>query len=369
MIHYIYKIIFLRGFPTGRYYLGKRSFNGNDLSEDSYSGSGSFCKAYFKAYGKRLGDTYLKEILEINPSSKINSDREITVIGDLWKTDPLCMNLMPGGGGGDNTEAKAVLQYDIDGNFIEAYPSECRAAEAVGLLNSSGISDSCIRKTYTSKGFIWRFANEPLKKSELSDIIIHSKPVKQYNEDGEFLRDWPSAKSAETALQINAGSIIAVCRHSNKKRHTAGGFIWSYYNEPPVYNKQVPYRGKKKVKQYDLNGVFLKEFNSLKEAADSVQGNWQCIQSCCNKKTSSAYKYVWRFNDDLISKKEIELAQESNRRFIIQKIDKDGNIIDIFDGPTEAGKSIGVPYQHIQRAIKTGKCCHEYYWKRIEVIS
>lgn len=82
MIHYIYKIIFLRGYPTGRYYLGKRSYPGDDISKDRYTGSGSFPKEYFKKYGKKEGDTYLKEILEINPSFKINNDREKEIIGD-----------------------------------------------------------------------------------------------------------------------------------------------------------------------------------------------------------------------------------------------------------------------------------------------
>ena len=64
---------------------------------DSYAGSGSFCYRYYKKYGKKEGITYIKEILEINPDKKTNHDREIKVIGDLWKTDPLCMNMLPGG--------------------------------------------------------------------------------------------------------------------------------------------------------------------------------------------------------------------------------------------------------------------------------
>lgn len=76
-IHYIYKIHFLKGFPAGRYYIGKRTFKGNDLRKDSYTGSGNFCFAYFKKYGKLEGETYIREILEINPSKKINGIREI----------------------------------------------------------------------------------------------------------------------------------------------------------------------------------------------------------------------------------------------------------------------------------------------------
>ena len=81
--HYIYKIIFLCGYPTGRYYLGKRTYHGENLQNDKYCGSGNFCKAYFKKYGAVYGETYIKEILEINPSYEVNKIREKAIIGDI----------------------------------------------------------------------------------------------------------------------------------------------------------------------------------------------------------------------------------------------------------------------------------------------
>ena len=297
MIHYIYKIIFLRGYPCGRYYLGKRSYSGDDLAKDSYSGSGSFCKAYFKAYGKKLGDTYLKEIIEINPSAQINRVREIEIIDDKWKTDPLCMNLVPGGGGGENCEAQSVVQYDLQGNIVGIYPSEMRAFEATNI-NNSGISNACVNKTITAGGYIWRFAGEPLKKSELEDITIHSKPIKQYTEDGTFIRDWDSAKTAGEELGIQSASIIAVCKGTNKKRHTAGGYLWSYYNKEPINNKDVPYKGKRTVLQIDpITDEVIAEFNSLADAANIVGGTWQGIQRVCNGKRNKCHGFKWKFSN------------------------------------------------------------------------
>lgn len=43
IIFYIYKIHFLCGFPSGRYYIGKHK-HPNDLKTDTYTGSGNFCK-------------------------------------------------------------------------------------------------------------------------------------------------------------------------------------------------------------------------------------------------------------------------------------------------------------------------------------
>ena len=157
VIFYVYKIHFLCGFPTGRYYIGRHKHNG-DISKDRYTGSGDFCKAYFKKYGKVQGETYIKEILEINPTDKINRIREKFLIGDLYKTDPLCMNMIAGG---DNVtfndeydSAKPVLQYDYEGNLIAEYKSQSEAASAIGLATSSGISKCCSEKKGQCGGFI-----------------------------------------------------------------------------------------------------------------------------------------------------------------------------------------------------------------------
>lgn len=80
-----------------------------------------FCKAYYKKYGKILGETYLKEIIEINPSEDINSLREKELIGNLYISDPLCMNMVAGGERiaiETNNSAKPVIQYDLKGNCI-----------------------------------------------------------------------------------------------------------------------------------------------------------------------------------------------------------------------------------------------------------
>ena len=85
---------------------------------------GNFCKAYYKKYGKILGETYLKEIIEINPSEDINSLREKELIGNLYISDPLCMNMVAGGERiaiETNNSAKPVIQYDLKGNLIATY--------------------------------------------------------------------------------------------------------------------------------------------------------------------------------------------------------------------------------------------------------
>lgn len=51
------------------------------------------------------------------------------------------------------------------------------------------------------------------------------KPVLQYDKEGNFIKEWESAKSVENELGIKRSSIGRCC---NGKRKTAGKFVWRY---------------------------------------------------------------------------------------------------------------------------------------------
>lgn len=51
--------------------------------------------------------------------------------------------------------------------------------------------------------------------------------------------------------------------------------------------------------QYDLNGVFIKEWNSVLEAA-KIHGDKKAIYLCCMNRRDSAYGYVWKYKRNLV---------------------------------------------------------------------
>lgn len=59
-----------------------------------------------------------------------------------------------------NGRAKEVYQYDLNGKFINKYPSTGVAARALGMKKSSHIGECCRGKIKTYKGFIWRYAED-----------------------------------------------------------------------------------------------------------------------------------------------------------------------------------------------------------------
>jgi len=85
MYYYTYRV----DFNNGDYYLGQHKTSNLD---DGYTGSG-------KKLNERT-DPFEFVILDYYNSQKELNEAEKTLIGDLWWTDPKCLNLKEGGNGG-----------------------------------------------------------------------------------------------------------------------------------------------------------------------------------------------------------------------------------------------------------------------------
>lgn len=274
--YYIYKIVLLKGSLAGKYYYGQHSTNS---LQDNYAGSGSILKDYYKKYRRIEGITYTKEILKFyNDQDELNKAEEI-LIGDLWETDPNCLNKKPGGNqppivsfpgelnpfyGKHHTEkTKAILreknkgrippnleylkkytyekspavdQYSKDGKFIKSWNHLVDAAKTLKIANST-ISEVCKGRRITAGKFIWRFKGEPFRKYKtkpskpspekqkeiMQKIILKlSKPVFQYDLNGNFITEYESTQDVKRLTGIRCSDACT------GRRKTAGGFKWSY---------------------------------------------------------------------------------------------------------------------------------------------
>lgn len=59
-----------------------------------------------------------------------------------------------------NPRAKAVCQYDLDGNLIAVYKYMNEAREALGLKSTAHISQCCTGDRNKAYGFIWKYAEK-----------------------------------------------------------------------------------------------------------------------------------------------------------------------------------------------------------------
>lgn len=59
--------------------------------------------------------------------------------------------------------------------------------------------------------------------------------------------------------------------------------------------KQMVYKTQKRVQQLDMNGNFIKEYNSLSEASRQNNITTSCICECCQGKRKSTKGYRWKY--------------------------------------------------------------------------
>lgn len=124
--------------------------------------------------------------------------------------------------------SKMVYQYSMGGELLAEY---CSCAEAARQNNFSqgNISDACRGKYKTLYGFQWSYEKhdniklvEPLEKRRWKH---RSKTVLQYSLDGNFIKEYKSAKDAAIQTGIEVSNIRSCCRGLYKKTH---GFIFRY---------------------------------------------------------------------------------------------------------------------------------------------
>lgn len=120
------------------------------------------------------------------------------------------------------------------------------------------------------------------------------KPCYQYSIDGEFIAEFESVAAAARSLGKNH------CNINNTllgKFNTAYGYRWSYDKVEFLPPLQSSYTGaSKEVYQYDLQGNFIAQYSSTKEAARVLNKSQGNISSAASGKRKTAYGYRWSYD-------------------------------------------------------------------------
>ena len=133
--------------------------------------------------------------------------------------------------------------------------------------------------------------------SKLTNCKTTSKPVAQYKLNGEFIRIWPSIREVKRTLYIKGWKTI--CSACNGKSHSAAGYQWRYIGEGEVPSPNIgPCRRRcstspKTVYKYSLDKTFVCSYESVTEAARSVNISASNISACIKGKQKSAAGYLW----------------------------------------------------------------------------
>lgn len=183
---------------------------------------------------------------------------------------------------------RPIRQYEHNGVFIRIWESAAQAAEALGIHRES--INQCLRgKIKITSTYYFEYIEDDEIKNKEKEIIL----VYQYSLDGTFIRSWETISKAGEELKISKSSISA-CLYGRYK--SAGKFLWAYSNKP----KPEPYRQKKytrSVSKYNLDGEFIKKYESIAEAASDNCVTASAIDSCLRGRANSSAGFIWKYAD------------------------------------------------------------------------
>lgn len=183
--------------------------------------------------------------------------------------------------------------YDKVGNFIITVDSILSAAVYCGIHRSS-VVNLCKLVSITTKGFTCRYHGDTFKVAPdkvVSKITCKSKSVDVYTLDGNFINRYPSVSVTGKTLGIDISTIYKICTN---KLYTFKGFRFSY--------SDILLRGvkstKKEVLQLTMSGIYIRMYNSVREAAESVKCTSTAILNVCKNKKKSCKGYLWQYKNN-----------------------------------------------------------------------
>jgi hypothetical protein len=266
-----------------------------------------------------------------------------------------------------NFRLRAVLQFDLHGHFIGEYRTITEAKNNVNTTCSS-ISLCASGKYKTAGGFQWRYKDDPIFTNGICPIGPAKptasplrKAVYQFDLQGNFVKEYPSITEASRSFKISVGNINA-CLIGKVK--SSGGFQWRYKTHPlfkngPIKIKPAAYPLRHKTEpvfQFDRDGNFLKEFDSVNEAAKSVGIMPLSLYGSLLGKVKTSAGFQWRYKRDLNVLDQVpsigSVTLNINRYGPVLQFSKEGIFIKEFSSIELAAKTIGAHPETIRRCFR-----------------
>ena len=295
--------------PSGKIYIGQAV----DIERRKKEYIGLHCKNQTKLYNSLVKYGFSEHIFEVVEECNIE---ELNVRERHWQDcckvleEGLNLRLTgtedaSGKQAKDTIEKRAtktrkpVLQYTTEGILIKEWNSGREAGNSLKIAGGS-ITRCCKGKEKSSGGFIWRYKVGIIEKQIQVGSVNNEKPILQYTKSGIFIKEWKSITQAANALKIDKGGLTVCCQCLYK---SSKGFIWRYKTgsiEPIIITGKIgressAENSKKPIAQYSKELIFIKEWESAKDAGEILGLISSNITQCCKGKYKTSGGFSWKY--------------------------------------------------------------------------
>lgn len=200
--------------------------------------------------------------------------------------------------------------------------------------------------------------------SEGGEYTSHKIKVNQYDMDGKYIKTWDSMCQASIELNIDASGIWHCSTHTYKKTKSVGNFQWEIYETHSDCNNIAPcvlWSRPKQINQYDINGNFIKTWDSAYQIQQILGIEGKSVGYVCNYRSKTAGGYVWRYVDES-NIHGVERQPCVSRK--VGQFDFDGNLIATYDSIKQAHQSTNINRSNINSCVNgKAKSAGGYIWK------
>ena len=211
-------------------------------------------------------------------------------------------------------------------------------------------------KTYKPNGY-------NMTKGGDGGSMWNAIPVVCLTLDGQFVKRYDSATEAQ-ADGFWCGNVIRCCKDKTKfcKNHIfmfedeylrTGGRKWK---------KPMP-RCTKPIIQCDLEGNFIKRFDSITDIENELGISHTNVVMCARGKQKSASGYIFVYEKDFPIK-DVESRQKRKKGRKVAKVDKNtGEILEVYDRMTDAARELGGSHKMIHKVLDDpNKTAYGFKW-------
>lgn len=194
--------------------------------------------------------------------------------------------------------------------------------------------------------------------------MYNARPIICLTFSGEFVKRYESAAEAEREDGFHNVDVLVACKNPNR---TCKGYIFMFEDEyikngPRKYKKPKSTSIKSAV-QCDLNGKFIKEYESVTEAAIKTGILRTRISSALTGQSKTAGGFIFVYKDDFPIKNIKQYIKNKKGRKIIQVNPDTNEHIKEFERISDAGKELGVNYKSIHKVLDLpGRTAYGYKW-------
>lgn len=230
--------------------------------------------------------------------------------------------------------------------------------EALGLENAYELEKKYIKEynSYGKNGY-------NMTKGGAGGSMWNARPVVRLSLSGDFVERYDSAGEARKD-GFRDSDVLLNCKG---KAYTCKGYMFMFEDEyfehgAREYRKPEP-PGMRKVIQCDMNGNFIREYRSLRDASKETGANRTTISGVLAGTYKSANGFIFVYKEDFPIKDISKYRKCKKGRKVAQADVKSGKIIKVFDRISDAGKELGVNYKAIQKVVDIpDRTAYGYKW-------